>query len=57
MQYAYTMEQVYMSPFPSPEALPNPGTEPRSSALQADSLPSEPPGILREYYSAEKGMK
>ena len=24
--------------------LPNPGIEPRSSALQADSLPSEPPG-------------
>ena len=31
-------------PFPSPEDLPNPGTEPRSPALQADSLPSEPPG-------------
>ena len=24
--------------------LPNPGTEPRSPTLQADSLPSEPPG-------------
>ena len=24
--------------------LPNPGTKPRSPALQADSLPSEPPG-------------
>ena len=24
--------------------LPNPGVEPRSPALQADSLPSEPPG-------------
>ena len=24
--------------------LPNPGTEPRSPALQTDSLPSEPPG-------------
>ena len=24
--------------------LPDPGTEPRSPALQADSLPSEPPG-------------
>ena len=31
-------------PFPSPEGLPNPGIEPRSPALQADSLPSEPPG-------------
>ena len=25
-------------------AMPNPGIEPRSSTLQADSLPSEPPG-------------
>ena len=31
-------------PFPSPEDLPNPGIESRSPALQADSLPSEPPG-------------
>ena len=31
-------------PFPSPEDLPNPGIEPRFPALQADSLPSEPPG-------------
>ena len=28
----------------SPGDLPNPGTEVRSPALQADSLPSEPPG-------------
>ena len=26
--------------------LPNPGIEPRSPALQVDSLPSEPPGKL-----------
>ena len=31
-------------PFPSPGVLPDPGIEPRSPALQADSLPSEPPG-------------
>ena len=31
-------------PFPSPGDLPNPGIEPRSPALQAYSLPSEPPG-------------
>ena len=31
-------------PFPSPEDLSNPGIQPRSPALQADSLPSEPPG-------------
>ena len=31
-------------PFPSPGDLLNPGIEPRSPALQADSLPFEPPG-------------
>ena len=31
-------------PFPSPGDLPNPGIEPRSPALQADSLPAEPCG-------------
>ena len=31
-------------PFPSPGDLPNPGIELRSPALQAASLPSEPPG-------------
>ena len=30
--------------FPSPEGLPDPGIEPGSPALQADALPSEPPG-------------
>ena len=29
---------------PTPGDLPNPGTEPGSLTLQADSLPSEPPG-------------
>ena len=32
--------------FPSPGDLSDPGIEPRSSALQADSLPSESPGKL-----------
>ena len=38
--------QEYWSelPFPSPGDLPDPEIEPRSPALQADSLPSEPPG-------------
>ena len=38
--------QEYWSgvPLPSPEDLPNPGLEPRSPILQADALPSEPPG-------------
>ena len=31
-------------PCPSPGDLPNPGIEPRSPALQADSLPAEPQG-------------
>ena len=39
-------KQEYWSglPFPSPGDLPNPGIEPRSPTLQADALPSEPPG-------------
>ena len=31
-------------PFPSPGELPDPGIEPGSPTLQADALPSEPPG-------------
>ena len=44
------LRQEYWSglPFPSPGDLPDPGIEPGSTpgspALQADSLPSEPPG-------------
>ena len=39
--------QEYWSglPFPSPEDLPNPGIEPGSPTLQADSLTSEPLGM------------
>ena len=38
--------QEYWSglPYPPPVDLPNPGIKPRSPTLQADSLPSEPPG-------------
>ena len=45
------LRQEYWSwlPFPSPGDLPDPGIEPRSPALQADSLPSEPPGKPRLY--------
>ena len=41
--------QQYWSglPFPSPGDLPNPGIEPGSPALQADALPSKPPGKSR----------
>ena len=35
-------------PFPSPGDLPDPGIEPRSPALQADVLPSEPQGKPQE---------
>ena len=40
--------QEYWSglPFPSPGDLPNPGIEPGSPTLRADTLPSEPPGKL-----------
>ena len=40
------LQQEYWSglPFPSPRDLPEPRIEPRSPALQADSLPSESPG-------------
>ncbi|XDA80937.1 hypothetical protein R6Z07M_010880 [Ovis aries] len=45
--------QEYWSGFPGPPPrdLPNPGIEPSSLTLQADSLPSEPPGKPR------KGLK
>ena len=38
--------QEYWSglPFPSPGDLPDSGIEPGSPTLQADALPSEPPG-------------
>ena len=54
--------QEYWSgvPFPSPGYLSDPGMKPGSHALQADALPSEPPGnqcagpcIWREW---EKGQ-
>jgi len=45
--------QEYWSglPFPSPGDLPDPGIEPRSPALQADSLLSELPGKPIQYVS------
>ena len=43
--------QEYWSglPFPSPGDPPDPGVEPRSPALQADSLLTEPAGKPQEY--------
>ena len=45
-QFMEFSRQEYWSglPFPSPWDLPDPGIELRSPALQADTLPSEPPG-------------
>ena len=41
----FTREEYWSElPFSSPGDLPDPGIEPWSPALQADSLPSEPPG-------------
>ena len=44
-------------PFPSPGDLPNPGIEPRSPALQADALPSKPPGKQDEVTLRLKYLK
>ena len=41
---ALQKRNVLRLPFPSPGDLPNLGIESRSPALQADSLPSNPPG-------------
>ena len=47
--------QEYWSglPCPLPGDLPNPGIEPRSPTLQADSLPSEPVGCVCQFYSSQ----
>ena len=42
---------------PSPRDLPDPGIKPRSPALQADSLPSEPPGKLATRQRLAKGKE
>ena len=39
--------------FPSPGDLPNPGIEPRSLALQTDTLPSEPFSLREEWAVAD----
>ena len=48
--------QEYWSglPFPSPGDLPDPGIEPKSPTLQADALPSEPPGKLQENHDSKR---
>ena len=45
-------------PFPFPWDLPDPGIELRSHILQADALPSEPPGMAVTFcYSSLKGPR
>ena len=53
--------QEYWSglPLPSPRDLPDPGVEPRSPALQADSLPTElqgKPFVPLGYFKTIKGV-
>jgi len=51
----FTMPEYWSGyPFPSPGDLPNPGTKPRSPALQADSLPTELRGKPVSYERQEK---
>ena len=45
LSMAFSRQEYWSGlPFPSPEGLPDPETEPGFPALQADSLPSELPG-------------
>ena len=41
-------------PFPPPGDLPHPEMEPGSPALQADALPSEPPGKPQDHFTPNK---
>ena len=52
-------QQEYWSglPFPSPGDIPNPGMEPASPALQADSLLSEPPGKSQYVYTEPHNLR
>ena len=47
-------EQWSGLPCPAPEDLPDPGIDPGSPALQADSSPSEPPGKLQQGVTGKK---
>ena len=48
LSIGYSREEYWSGlPCPFPGDLPDPGMEPRSPALQVDSLPSEPPGKSR----------
>ena len=48
--WGFSMQEYWSGlPCPPPGDRPNPGIEPRSPALQADSLPSEPRGKPNEF--------
>ena len=50
--------QEYWSglPFPSPGDLPDPGIEPRSPAMEADALTSEPPRMKQKNKKVTRSM-
>ena len=49
----------YWSGYPrtSPGDLPHPGIEPRSPTMQADSLPTKPPGKPEKEYAGPKQLR
>ena len=58
----FSRQEYYSGvPLPSPGDLPNPGIEPRSPPLQADSLPTEPQGrpniIYRNNYIKYENLR
>ena len=58
LSMAFSRQEYWRGlPFPSPGDLSNPGIKPRSPALQADSLPSDPlgnPHSIRELTSGDR---
>ena len=52
----YKQESRSGLPFPSPGDLPIPGIKPRSPALRADALPSEPPGKPKAAFDHYKSV-
>ena len=54
LSMGFLRQEYWSGPFPSPGDLPDPGIELESPALQADSLPSEPPGKLRLLRDSER---
>ena len=53
----FRQEYCSGSPFPPPGNLPNLGIKSRSPALQADALPSEPPGKPPAFQKKQKILR